>query len=132
MVHQNDKILSIHQKIVKQHRPVMRCVYVLNNEDIVVGMITLKEIMKYIAVQKALPLRKRFSVGKLFSFISKDLEAEMIMRPALTIQKDTDVEEALKLLVDNNAEEVAVVSQDGKIIGDLNAYEILKVIKVIT
>jgi len=126
VAHPNEEILSIHEKITTQRKRFIRCVYVLNAEKQVIGMITLKEIMKYIAVRKALPVRKRFSAASLFIYISKDLKAEMIMRPPLTIKENETLENALKYLIDNNAEEAAVVTEDGIILGDLNVYELLK------
>lgn len=123
---ENEDILSIHKKILAQKEPAIRCVYVLNAEKKVVGMISLKEIMRIIAIRKALPLQKRFSVKNLFTYISKDTKARMIMRPPVTIREDENIADALKLMIEHDSEEAAVINQNGVIVGDLNVYEILK------
>lgn len=127
---ENEGIHSIHRKIVLQKKPYIRSVYVLNAENKVIGMITLKDIMKFIAIRKALPVKKYYSIKTLFTYISKDLNARMIMKPPVIIEADEDIEKALRMLVDHDAEEAAVVNQNGVIVGDLNAYEILREIKV--
>lgn len=130
VAHKNEEISSIHHKMLRQKKPSIRSVYVVNEEKKVIGIITLKEIMKIVAIRKALPISKRLSVKTLFEYISKDLTAEMIMRPSIAISENVSIEDALKTMIDHDLEEAAVINEDGIIVGDLSAHEILKEIEI--
>ncbi|MEL7565937.1 MAG: CBS domain-containing protein [Dehalobacterium sp.] len=130
LVHQNEKIKSIHQKFIMQKKPICRCAYVIDDDKQVVGRITLRKVMNYVAINKALTGSRPYSVKTLFQYISPDLTAENIMGPAIIVGIDQPLEEAFQLMLDKNAEEVAVVDNDGYVIGDLNIYEVLKEMKI--
>ncbi len=130
LVHKNDTIKFIHQKFIKQDVPICRCAYVVDDDKHVIGRITLRKIMDYIAIKKALTGNKTYSVKTLFEYISPDLVAENIMVTAIVVNVEQSLEEAFQLMLDNHVEEAAVVDQDGYAIGDLNIYEVLKEIEI--
>jgi CBS domain-containing protein len=51
--------------------------------------------------------------------------ASEIMLDPVYVHMDTTLEEALKLMIDNNIQEMPVVDEKGEIVGDLNSLEIL-------
>ncbi len=87
--------------------------------------------MDYVAIKKALTGSKRYSVRKLFEYISPDLVAENIMGPGIVINVDQCIQEAFQIMLDKNAEEGVVIDKDGYAIGELNIYEILRKIKIV-
>ncbi|MCG9967294.1 CBS domain-containing protein [Pelotomaculum terephthalicicum JT] len=130
LVHKNEKIKSIHKKFIMQKVPICRCAYVIDDYKQIVGRITLRKIMNYVAIKKALTGNKPYSVNTLFQYISPDLVAENIMGPAIVVDIDQSLEEAFQLMLDKNVEEAAVVDKDGHVLGDLNIYEVLKKIEI--
>jgi len=130
LVHRNDSIKSVHQKFITQKTPICRCAYVIDDNKQVIGRITLRKIMDYVAIKKALTVSKPYSIKTLFQYSSPDLIAENIMGPAIIVKIDQSLEESFQLMLDKNAEEAAVIDKDGYVIGDLNIYEILKEIEI--
>lgn len=130
LVHKNEKIQAIRQKFIVQKVPICRCAYVIDDDKQLVGRITLRKVMNYVAIKKALTGSKPYSVKTLFQYISPDLVAENIMEPAIVVGIDQSLEEAFQIMLDKNVEEAAVVDRDGYVIGDLNIYEVLKEIEI--
>lgn len=130
LVHRKDNIKSIHKSLIMQDPPVCRCTYVIDDDKRIVGRITLKKIMNYVGIKKALTGSKAYSVYKLFQYISSDLIAEDLMEPAIIVDINQLLEEAFELMLNNNVEEAAVLDKDGCVIGDLNIYEVLRKIEI--
>ncbi len=124
IVNQDDKINSVHEKLVHGN-PISRCVYVVDKQLKLVGKITLQDMLKVTAVKKGITGNKHFSVRQLFEYISKDLKARDIMTAPVSIKLNEKIEEALQKMINHNVEEIAVVDDSGEIIGDLNAYELI-------
>jgi CBS domain-containing protein len=51
-----------------------------------------------------------------------------MMRAPVQVTKESELQTALKKMADNNLSELPVTDNEGKIIGDLNAFEVLKFI----
>lgn len=54
--------------------------------------------------------------------------ASDMMRAAVQVTKKSDLQTALKKMADNNLSDLPVIDEDGKVIGELNAFEFLKFI----
>jgi len=130
LVHHKENINSVHKKFILQKTPICRTAYVINDAQQIVGQITLRKIMNYVAIVKALTGHKQFSIHKLFKFISPDLAAEEIMEPAVVVKMDDSLETAFEIMMDKNVEEAAVVDEHGTVVGDLNIYEVLEKIEI--
>lgn len=107
--------------------PMSRAVYVVDETGHLKGIITLNSIMKGIAVQQGLnPGDMDFtSPFKLLRYLPSGTVKD-IMRPPLLLTKNTKLQEALEIMVSERIDELPVVDEDGKVIGDLNAFELLK------
>lgn len=99
-----------------------RSVYVIDEEEKLVGIISVKEILNILGAKY---LRKR-SVVLAHGILAQT--AADIMRDAESVSPDDDLDEALKKSVLHGIEDLPVVEND-KIIGNLDCFELIKGIK---
>lgn len=104
-------------------------VYVTNSLGILRGIITSGDIINSIAIRighipRDLSMK---SAHKLF-VLSPFGTASDMMRPPVQVKKKSDLQSALKKMADNNLSELPVTDEEGKVIGELNAFEFLKCI----
>ncbi len=109
--------------------PVTRAVYVVSTRDILVGIITIHDILKKVSIDflslSTLYSTASFSGYKIASVL-KDSTAKDLMNPEVYYVHDDDpIEKAFNLLFQHNAGEVPVVDDEERIIGDLNIVELL-------
>ncbi|HAA82258.1 MAG: CBS domain containing protein [Thermotoga sp. 47_83] len=121
VVEEDTPIEEIVDRILED--PVTRTVYVARDNKLV-GMIAVMHLLKV-------------SGFHFFGFIPKEelirssmkrliaKNASEIMLDPVYVHMDTTLEEALKLMIDNNIQEMPVVDEKGEIVGDLNSLEIL-------
>lgn len=102
--------------------PASRSVYVIDDEEKLVGIISVKEILNILGAKH---LRKR-SVALAHGILAKT--AQDIMRDAESVSPDDDLDEALKKSVLHGIEDLPVVEND-KVIGNLDCFELIKGIK---
>jgi CBS domain-containing protein len=106
--------------------PIARSVYVVDDSGRLKGVITLGDVLKGIAVQKGeAHVEDAQSPFKLFQFSPFSI-AKDIMGPAVFVTRDTKLQKALGKMVNRRRNELPVVDADRRVIGDLNAYELLK------
>ena len=114
---------SIEEVIGKvSENPASRSVYVVNDKQRLVGIISVKEILH---IMGARYLKKR-SVALAHGILAKT--AADIMRDPEFVIPDDDLEEALRLSVMYDIEDLPVVDK-GKVIGNLDCFELIKGIK---
>jgi len=99
--------------------PASRAVYVVNEDKQLVGIISVREILNILGAKY---LRKR-SVMVAHGILAKT--AADIMRDAEFVSPDDNLEDALKVSVLHNLEDLPVVEND-KVIGDLDCFELIK------
>jgi CBS domain-containing protein len=107
--------------------PTVRSVYVVDEDGHLKGIITLNHILKGIAVQQGLAtgnidLKSPF---KLFRYTPFGKARDM-MRSPVHVTRNTKLQEALEKMIQQHMNELPVVDEEGKVIGDLNAFELLK------
>lgn len=109
--------------------PMAHTVYVVDDTGQLKGIITLGHIMKGIAVQQGLDTGNYDfkSPYKLFQYSPFGLAKDIMGQPVY-VTKDTNLQAALEKMVLGHIDELPVLDTDGKVIGDLNAFEILKFI----
>ncbi|ACM23817.1 MULTISPECIES: CBS domain-containing protein [Thermotoga] len=121
IVEEDDPIEEVVDKILED--PITRTVYVVRDGKLV-GMIPVLHLLKVTGFHffGFIPKEElvRSSMKKL---VAKS--ASEIMVPPVYVHPDTPVEEALKMMIDNNIQEMPVLNEEGEIIGDLNSLEIL-------
>ena len=102
--------------------PASRSVYVVDDKELLVGIISVKEILN---IMGAKYLKKR-SVAIAHGILAKT--AADIMRDPEFVIPDDDLEVALKLSVMHGIEDLPVVDK-GKVVGNLDCFELIKGIK---
>jgi len=102
--------------------PASRSVYVIDEDEKLVGIISVKEILN---IMGAKYLKKR-SFALAHGILAKT--AADIMRDPEYVGPDDDLEEALRLSVVHGIEDLPVV-EEGKVIGNLDCFELIKGIK---
>lgn len=110
----------------KQTDPIHRCLYVVNSQKKLVGLITLQELLNLISIQSGLYNEpSSFSKVKLLKYINRNAVAKDIMLPAIYTTLNELIEDAIQKMIKHRLEELPVVDESLQIIGDLNAYELL-------
>ncbi len=109
--------------------PITRAVYVVDKKDLLVGIISVHDILKKISVD-FLSLSSFFSdssfSGYKIASVMQDSTARDLMNPEVYFVHDDDpIEKAFNLLFKYTAGEIPVVDKDEKVIGDLNIIELL-------
>ncbi len=128
------KLITLHPTLVRENAPLdqvakdlisdpkTRAVYVVDEERHLKGIITLESIMKY-AFRHHLGVE---SVHPPVKFLTAQ-KAEEIMVPPIYAKEEDNLEEVLGEMLKHELEELPVVDDDLKVIGDLNMLEILSI-----
>lgn len=119
-VHPEDKVEEVIKKVSRSK--VSRAVYVVNESDELVGIIRMREILKILGMRYV----QEDALTMLSDILAKT--AKDIMIEPVSVSVDDNAEEALKIAVRYELEDVPVTKR-GKVIGDLNCFEILLNIK---
>lgn len=106
-----------------------RSVYVVNDTGELKGIITVEDVIACLSViaghiPRNLSIKTSY---KLFKLSGLGAAGDM-MRAPVQVTKESELQTALKKMADNNLSELPVTDNEGKIIGDLNAFEVLKFI----
>lgn len=99
-----------------------RSVYVVDEREYLVGIISVKEVLNILGAKYL----KQRSVALAHGILAKT--AADIMRDVEFVIPDDDLEVALKLSVMHRIEDLPVV-EDGKVVGNLDCFELIKGIK---
>ncbi|WP_368505127.1 CBS domain-containing protein [Alkalihalophilus sp. As8PL] len=119
-----DSINLVRKKMTKAE-PVNRSIYVVDESNKLLGIITLKELLKVLAVRGGISSGEIPTRGKLLCYISANTTAKDIMRPPTSVKTTDSLEKALEIFVSHGLEELPVVDENNVVIGDLDAYELL-------
>lgn len=136
------KLLTCQAKVIKENAnkqeavstvlsgsPVSRSVYVVDDHRRLKGIITLEEIIKGVAVKSGI-MPHDLNLNTPFQLLhySPFGTARDLMAPPVSVTLETRLQEALEKMVEYRLNELPVVDDEGKIVGDLNAFEMLKFI----
>jgi CBS domain-containing protein len=104
--------------------PASRAVYVLDEDDKLLGMISFRDIIRQ--TNARLGVRGRGVSGSLqyLREAHKD-RVEEIMRQAVTLKPSTPLRDALQKMEDFRMNNLPVVDEDGKLVGELSGLKIL-------
>ncbi len=119
-VHPKDKIDEVIKKVSRSK--LSRAVYVVDDSDKLVGIIRMREILKILGM--------RYLQEDVFVLLSEILAktAKDIMIEPVSVSVDDSVEDALRIAVRYDLEDVPVTKR-GKVVGDLNCFELLSSVK---
>ena len=126
-VHQNDSIHSVIRKFVEN--PVIRAVYVIDDEHKLQGIITIREILKRISVDfyslSFIYSEPSFTGYNIMGTISQSKASDIMNTEIYYVEDNDTIEKAFNIMFQNDAGEIPVVEKDLKLIGDLNVIELL-------
>jgi len=120
LVSEGDSIPKVIQKVSED--VTKRSVFVVNDRQELVGIINVRDLLR-VAGAKFLQRETLTIIPYLTAQKASD-----IMQPPAFVSPEDDIEEALRLAVQNDLKDIPVI-EDGKIVGDLNCFEILLNVK---
>jgi CBS domain-containing protein len=103
---------------------VSRKVYVIDSEGKLLGMISLETLLKQVGYRVGVRETGVMSFLKFVTGIFKENVTEFMQTP-VTITNDHKVLDALQKMVEYHLNDLPVIDEDGKIVGELNSLEIL-------
>ncbi len=106
-------------------RPRGRNVYVVNEEEKLIGMISFRDILR--VTNARLGARRAGVVGfvkYLGDLLREDVQS--LMRDPITVKPKTPLLDALKLMEEAKLNDIPVVDDEKKIVGELSGMEILR------
>ena len=99
-------------------------VYVIDSEGKLLGMISMETMLKQVGYRVGVRETGVISFLKFVTGIFKENVTEFMQTP-VTITNEHKVLDALKKMVEYHLNDLPVIDEDGKIIGELNSIEIL-------
>jgi CBS domain-containing protein len=109
---------------------ISRKVYVTDSEGKLLGMISMETMLKKVGYRVGVREEGVVSFFKFVTGIFKENVTEFMKDP-ISVTNENKVLDALKIMVDNHLNDLPVVDDEGKIIGELNSLEILEEAKKI-
>ena len=103
---------------------ISRKVYVIDSEGKLLGMISIETMLKQVGYKVGVREPGVISFLKFVTGIFKENVTEFMQTP-ITITNEHKVLEALQKMVEYHLNDLPVIDEDGKIIGELNSLEIL-------
>lgn len=122
LVNENASLKEVVESITED--PKTRAVYVIDDDKKLKGIIVLKAVLKS-AFLESIP-EPYLSFSSLMSVRPKIKEARDMMVPPIYVKEKNTIKDAFILMMQNDLEEIPVVDDDLRVIGDLNMLEILK------
>jgi CBS domain-containing protein len=106
-----------------------RLVYVLNDDDELIGTISLGILMRhYFAPEYEPKIHPRLLLTIATAETAKDI---MLENPVFAIE-DEDVELVLKRMIDANVKEIAILDSEKKVIADITMLDLLQSLRLLT
>ncbi len=120
IVKEDDPLLKVAEEIVRD--PKTRAVYVVNNENKLVGIIPVIELVQYLYYEY---IPQEYVLYRFPVLLSTEATAKDIMLPPIYVHDHEDISQALIKMFKNNLKELPVVDDDMQVIGDLNILELI-------
>lgn len=105
--------------------PQARSVYVLGPKKKVRGIIPVIYLLKILGYEFYGLIQSGSQFAKEVGVLSGKKAREIMLEP-MTVEMETPLEAALKIMLEKEVQELPVVDSNGDISGDLNSLEILK------
>ncbi|MFA9557517.1 CBS domain-containing protein [Evansella sp. AB-rgal1] len=112
-------------KEFQQMNPVKRSIYVIDQTGKLMGIITIRDLLKSISIQKNLTNSSSFKKSSIYYSVAENSFARDIMRSPIFVMLDDPLEVALQRMIQHGIEDIPVIDKANKVIGDLNAYEMI-------
>lgn len=102
--------------------PKAREVYVVDEEERLVGVITLRRLMHWVFSSQ---LSSDTSPTALLELIGSETAGDLALRKPVYIHADDSVEKLLQVIFRYDLNEIPVISHEGYIVNNLNMLEVL-------
>jgi CBS-domain-containing membrane protein len=107
-------------------RPESRAVYVVDEQDKLVGVVSFRQLLRVINARKGVPGPGLFPLfANLRSLMPERVEE--IMRPAERVHPDTPIREAFRILEEARQNDLPIVDAQGRIVGELNGMRVMRI-----
>ena len=120
VVRETDPIPEVIRKVAQNL--ATRSVFVVDDEGRLIGIINVRDLLR-VAGARFLNRETLTVIPYLTARKASD-----IMQPPYSVSPDDEIEEGLRLAVQHDLKDIPVV-EDGKVVGDLNCFEILLNVK---
>lgn len=109
--------------------PRTQTVYVVDEDGLLEGLVTVHELLKVSSIQVGATKKK--SILKFFKYMTLIYSETVddIMRRPLSVKMNDTLIHALQLMEENNLFDLPVVDEDNRLIGELSGLEILTVLR---
>ena len=125
VVRDNTPIKEVIEVLLKD--PLSRSIYVVNEKNVLIGIIPTSIIIKATHILKGKKtLRKEDAFDALKISMAK--VAKDIMHPPVYVFEDEDIKDVLEEMVTGEYQELPVVNNKKEVVGDLNCLEIIKAV----
>jgi CBS domain-containing protein len=104
---------------------ISRKVYVVDADEKLLGMISMEAMLKKVGYLVGVREKGVVSFFKFVTGILEDTVTEFMEKP-VTVTNDNLVLDAMKKMVDHHLNDLPVIDDEGRIIGELNSLEILE------
>ena len=106
------------------HSPTSRKVYVVDANGKLKGMITIETLLRHVGYRVGVREGGMISFFKFLTGILKDDVTEIMEKPA-TITKKHKMVDVLEMMVEHHLNDLPIVDDEDRIIGELHSLEIL-------
>lgn len=110
---------------------ISRKVYIVDAEGILIGMISIETLLRHVGYRVGVREVGVISFFKFLGGVFKENVTEIMEKKPVTVTNNHKVLDALRLMVEHHLNDLPVIDDEGKIIGELNSLEILKQTKEI-
>lgn len=105
--------------------PLSRKAYVVDSNEKLLGMVNTETLLRLVGYR--IGVRKSGGVA-FYQFLRDSLKEEIddMMTPVIPIKKDTMLTDAIELMVKQHLNDLPIVDEDGKLIGEMISLNIFK------
>jgi len=122
-ISENDLIHEAVKKIAKDRATMIGCV--VDEENRLKGLITPKELLKAVEVHEYGTIKPTFFEGPEVLHLLSSRYAKDIMCAPISVRENDEVQKAITLMIDEGFYEVPVVNAEGRVIGEINYFDII-------
>ncbi|MGD0818034.1 MAG: CBS domain-containing protein [Methanomassiliicoccales archaeon] len=120
-INEGSKIREVFDEFLKH--PVSRKVYVINEEGKLIGAVTTETLLRLLGYRVGVREFANWSLWRLMRDMLKE-GVEGVLLKVPTLKRSDKLTKALKIMVEDHFTDLPVVDDEGKLIGELNSYEI--------
>jgi CBS domain-containing protein len=103
--------------------PVTRKVYIIDEDGRLVGMIRTETLLRLVGYRLGVREEGAVSLLKFFRDALKD-DINEVMEDAIGIRRDMPMTDALRLMINYHLNDLAVVDEDDRLVGELSSLEL--------